>query len=472
MLCFTLFFLMAHEICSAGEYKGYKLMATNIPIGTTQRHEWHPWVEYNSADDEFMVIWNTSGKIREDCVPGDDYECSYSFHDVIGQRVSPKGNLLGGQITISPVEGPNENVSWKSMARHAYNPFMNEYMVAFSRNRLPNNPGRTNLIEIVRMDHNGQNIWALGPLMDPTPYNASHPDIAFNSVDETWLVVYNDKIWRGQGLASDFDNVGYMLKENGNHLMGPFPIGLTVGSKFAPYLDYNPTNNTYLIAWEEWLYGPAGQPWFFRPSECYGALLRGDGVTIDNITIIDDFDTEDEGYQIAPCVIYNPDMNEFLILEGDSKPSLIGIPGNQGGIIGRIILADGTPKGPEFVAFDTTGRQGSVKGVYVPQEKRYFIVFEDGRDYIPPDPPPMYGGVSDIYAIWLKPDGKPVGKEIPIFVGEGHQTMPSVAYSPHSDSILIAWRDENAPGDFTPIPGGAEMAPEAKADVKGAILCR
>ena len=32
-----------------------------------------------------------------------------------------------------------------------------------------------------------------------------------------------------------------------------------------------------------------------------------------------------------------------------------------------------------------------------------------------------------------------------------------------------AWRDENADGDFTPVGPGAVMAPEVKADVRGAI---
>jgi len=44
-----------------------------------------------------------------------------------------------------------------------------------------------------------------------------------------------------------------------------------------------------------------------------------------------------------------------------------------------------------------------------------------------------------------------------------------LAYSHHMQRFLIAWRDENAPGDFTPAGPGAPMAPEIKADVRGAL---
>jgi hypothetical protein len=44
-----------------------------------------------------------------------------------------------------------------------------------------------------------------------------------------------------------------------------------------------------------------------------------------------------------------------------------------------------------------------------------------------------------------------------------------LAYSPYMQRFLIAWRDENAPGDFTPVGPGAPMAPEIKADVRGAL---
>ena len=125
-----------------------------------------------------------------------------------------------------------------------------------------------------------------------------------------------------------------------------------------------------------------------------------------------------------------------------------------GGVVGRIINADGTPKGPDFVIADTPGSQATPKMVYVKKVKKYFVV---------------YANNTDIYAKWLKADGSPSGEEILIYAAPGTQSLPMLAYSPIKNRFLIVWRDENAPGDFAPAGPGAPMAPEVKADVRGAI---
>ena len=128
MFCVTVAVLMYPSI-SFSCY--FKVLSSGFSISTTQRHEWHPWVEYNTLDDEFLVFWNTSGKVRDDCTAEDDYECINSFHSVHAQRYSSKGTPLDDTITISPAEGPNDSVSWKSMPRLVYNQFRNEYMMVF-----------------------------------------------------------------------------------------------------------------------------------------------------------------------------------------------------------------------------------------------------------------------------------------------------------------------------------------------------
>jgi hypothetical protein len=91
--------------------------------------------------------------------------------------------------------------------------------------------------------------------------------------------------------------------------------------------------------------------------------------------------------------------------------------------------------------------------VYAKNHKKYFIVWQDTRNYIPaPDDSPYYQE-NDIYARWLDEDGSPVGDEIPIYIGEGDQSMPQMVYSPVSDRFLITWWDLNAPDDYEPLPG-------------------
>jgi len=62
----TAFFLMVPDIC-VGWDDGMEMLR-DVDF-STRRHEWYPSVEYNSIDNEFLVLWNTSGKLPEDC-PG------------------------------------------------------------------------------------------------------------------------------------------------------------------------------------------------------------------------------------------------------------------------------------------------------------------------------------------------------------------------------------------------------------------
>jgi hypothetical protein len=165
-----------------------------------------------------------------------------------------------------------------------------------------------------------------------------------------------------------------------------------------------------------------------------------------------------------PSIAHNPDRNEFLVIWADTSPSFDGFA-----VLGRIITSDSTPKGPDFVIVDKKGNQGAPKLAYVQKLQRYFIVWEDGRDFNPPPDASPFAADNDIYAIWVDSDGVPIGDDIPIYMGEGDQGMPTVAYSPVMDTFLIAWRDANAENDYEPTGPGAMMSPESKADVRGAL---
>ena len=454
--CFIMLFLMVLEACQ----NEMQVLTTGIPIGTTQRHEWHPWVAYNSVDGEFMVLWNTSGSLDG----SDSGVNAISYHSLDAQRVSIDGELLGSKIEISPPEGLNEEVTWKSMPKLAYNKFKNEYMIAYMIGYTYNNPKYPsdplywtyyNVIERVRINNMGE-IQGDGPaVLWPTTWNASHTAIAFNSKKQEYLVVFNDKyIFTND--VNIYDQPGFILDAEGNVISGD-PIGSPIrldsgtGSHFSPFVVYNPTEDTYMLNWEDFRHVPPGQSWMFGPFDIYGSMLDGEGnIIVDPVMNVDDTGLPDEGKtQVVPSIAHNPVDNEFLVAWTDTRPSLDG-----GGVVGRIINADGTPKGPDFVIADTPGSQATPKMVYVKKVRKYFVV---------------YANDSDIYAKWLKADGSPSGEEILIYAAPGSQSLPMLAYSPIKNRFLIAWRDENAPGDFAPAGPGAPMAPEVKADVRGAI---
>jgi hypothetical protein len=519
VFCLSVFLILVSGICSA---VNYEILDTGIAISTTPRHEWNPWVEYNAVDDEFLIIWNTSGILRDDCTAGDDYECTKSFQSIEATRISPDGNILEKPI-ISPAKGPLENVSWIAMPRISYNRFRNEYMGIFHmsgdtcvqcHDRNPqtgqpepadiskciichpgDNPGLCNLAKFhdpgkgascltchadctggsppapptphpdncigchkvndihyqightsygnelyeMRIDNNGI-VMTEPERLYKTPSSAGHPIMTFNSVRKQYLIANNDTFFTKQ-----YDNVGFIVDEDGKVIRGPLQIGEGEWSHFLYYVVHNPIDDTYFIPFEDFRH--ASGAWYFGPNDIYAALLDGEGNTLADFPVIEDT-AEGEYEQWYPCVAHNPDRNEFFVVWFDERPIF-----KDGGIVGRIFNSDGTPKGEPFVVVDESGSQGDMALVYVQKEKRYFMVWQDSRNYVPkPDDPPSKRE-NDIYGSWLDENGLPVGNEIVIYEGEGDQSMPQMAYSPVTDRFLITWWDLNAPEDYKPVPG-------------------
>jgi len=523
VLCFTVFLLMISHVYSATD--DYQVLKSRFAIDTTRRHAWNPSYAYNPVDDEFIVVWRSAGKLRDDCDPGDMYECASNFQSIDGARISPDAQVLN--ITVSPPGGPLDDVGYKCMAMVAHNPFRNEYMAIWAQgpencmmchegeeggNVRPSlcvfchpldDPGECNLVNLgehalancldchdylndcvsppvapsehfadcavchemdsihtrighapasykneiyeTRLDGAG-NVLTTPESIWPVIANASFPVIVFNTVRKQYLVVYGEKF-----VYSDYyNNIGVILDEDGDIVKEPFRADTGDMGCFIYYLAYNPDDDQYMVNWEDERHADDPSKIWMGPQSIFGCLLDGDGNMIADFPTMEYTVPEEGSMYYNPFQVYNPDRNEYLVSWVDTRPSLED--GN--GIYGRFIDTDGTFRGEPFAIVDGPQAQGYEEMVYVPKEKKYFLVWSDSRNYIPaPDDPPWIAE-NDIYATWLDDEtGLPVGDEIPIYVGEGDQTAPLVGYSPVSDKLLIAWWEVNVPNDYELIPG-------------------
>ena len=82
--CLALIILVFPIVSSAADME----ILSRVDISTERRHAWNPWVEYNPDKDEFFVIWNSTGKLRDDCSPDDDYDCVKSFQSIEAARIA------------------------------------------------------------------------------------------------------------------------------------------------------------------------------------------------------------------------------------------------------------------------------------------------------------------------------------------------------------------------------------------------
>ncbi|MEE8381606.1 MAG: hypothetical protein V3R78_07010, partial [Thermodesulfobacteriota bacterium] len=427
-------------------------MKYNFDISTGPRYESNVEVEYNPIENEFIGLWATNGPLRDDCGPGDMYECTNSFKSIDGRRISPDGEILGDPIQLSPPE-----LGEKHGPRFAHNIFTNQYMLAMPI--APTALGADMQMYIAGIDSVGNFQYGPKLLYDVGGGFAFLPEVIFNSVRREYLVVYNDynvfNVYQ--------NNVGFILDENGNPIHGPFPVGNHVGDAwrgaqfYASRGTYNPTNDTYLVVWEDFRYAT---DWL----ECdmYGTLLDADGNMIVESPIMDDHGTLGIADQRVPVPCYNPNRNEFLVVWRDFRPSL-----DNYGIMGRFIGADGTLKGPEFVVIDPPGMQGIMELLYIEEEKKYFANWTDTRNATEPGLFYFLSDNADIYAIWLDESGSPIGDEIPICVEPDVQMHAKMDYDPVKKRFLIAWYDYNAPNDY-----GAEDEPtgiSSDGDIRGTI---
>ena len=407
MLCCIVLFSTIPAL-SSGD--GMGSLNVDIEISATALHEWMPSVTYNPIENEFLVLWHTTG-VREE-----GGESMYSLH---AQRISPDGTLLEDAFSPLTSVGPGRRL----LPKAAHNIFTNQYMVTFCMEQT--GTGWDPFITLIESD----GTILSGPLvLSEKPTNANHPFIAFNSTRREYLVAYNDS------RNGEHDIFGVILNEEGSVVKEDFAICTAEGEQQNPFVYYNPKNDTYLLNWEDF----RNVSTWTEPGDIYGILLDGEGnVLAKDIPMVDDFGNEDEGGQWLNNIAYNPVKNEFLVSWMDTRPSMENV-----GIVGRIIKHNGVPGGPDFTLVDDApGAQFWHQALYLQGKNMYCAVWQDGRND-DPDVDIMQPTNSDIYGKFLSPAGTPVGSEFPICTDENNQKYTVLAYSPLMDRLLIAWRDE------------------------------
>ena len=107
-----------HQQTAAENYDIYGQRVTSggaltggmVPISTASGDQLHPQLAYNSAHDEFLVVW---GDGRTD-------------GDIYGQRLSGTGGLIGGNFAIAEV-----GTNYRSLPHVAYQPDAVDFMVTW-----------------------------------------------------------------------------------------------------------------------------------------------------------------------------------------------------------------------------------------------------------------------------------------------------------------------------------------------------
>ena len=300
--------------------------------GDPNRFGSEPAITYNSATNQYLVVWQGNGLDTQD------------KFEIFGQLLDANGGAIGGDFRIS-------NVTDVAAGRVAlelavtYNSVTNQYLVVWRGNGLATNDKFEIFGQLLGAD--GGAIGEDFPISNVTDVGtdraAIEPAITYNATTNAYLVV-----WVGDGLAtkSELEIFGQRLDADGGAIGGDFPIS-NVGpekdvnrSALNPAVTSNPTANKYLVVWE-------GDGLATEEFEIFGQQLNAEsGAEIGADFRISNMGTDGDRERDAldPAIAYNPAANQYLVAwEGNGLATQ-----NEFEIFAQPLSADGAEIGADL----------------------------------------------------------------------------------------------------------------------------
>jgi len=144
------------------------------------------------------------------------------------------------------------------------------------------------------------------------PGDDKYPDVAYNSQDDEYLVVFE---WEDVDGGSGRDLASIRVDANGQST-SPYSVARSNSyTDTRPAVAYNPTNNTYLAVWER-------SPGSDGAKDIYGAILSSSGALSGAEFVIASW----EGDQQYPAVAYSAARDRHLVVWEDHWPSWTNRP--------------------------------------------------------------------------------------------------------------------------------------------------
>jgi hypothetical protein len=333
--------IFGQRVDGDGSLLGNPDPSVNFAICTANTFQEAPSVAYNSAQDEYGVVW-------------DDHRNATSI-DIYGQRVDADGSLISGNVTASLddpvahelkpdliyrtnpadpnwpytlvflyendpdvfVEKVQLNIEMDAMNRGevltdtadrwgslsaCYDPASGQVLVAWADTRnSTNTEDPENDIYAARIDRDGH-VATPGSFAITTASGGQYDPVAgCSSSSHQYLVVYED----------DRDMSSQKLYGQrvwwGGQLVGPeFIVGVDALAAFDPTVAFDERENRFLVVWYDDLNGDI---------DIYGQLYYRDGLPIENNFVI----YQGSGAQVHPDVAYNSTSRSYLAVWEDQQ---------------------------------------------------------------------------------------------------------------------------------------------------------
>ncbi len=193
------------------------------------------------------------------------------------------------------------------------------------------------------------------------PGDDRYPDVAYNSQDDEYLVVFE---WEDTGSGGGRDLASIVVDSNGQAALSPNGVATSdIYTDTRPAVAYNPTNNTYLVVWER-------SPGSDGSKDIWGAILHSSGAVSGTAFAIDTTGTAQE----YPDVAYSTAVGRYLVVYEDNlgaePPNIWSRSLDDLGSSGQFRLISGDVAAQTRPAVAANGSNG-----------RWLVAWRDSRDY-------------------------------------------------------------------------------------------
>ncbi len=306
-----------------------------------------PSIVYNSTDSTYLVVWSgvsaaTSG--------------SQQKFEIFGQLLDSDGNKIGSDFQISSTLAENDLRLDAENPSVAYNSVDNNFLVVwdapasfFAINSTAVNDQNEIFGQLLTSD--GSEIGTDFRISDMGPpgqvdFDAEDPDVAYNPVQNNYLVV-----WSGDDARSQNEIYGQFISSNGAETgtndfrisdMGP--DGDVNFGAVNPSISYNMHDNNFLVVWS----GDDNTGDLVNgEQEIFGQLLTDAGLEtgLNDFRISDMGPDGDDGFDaLVPDVVFNAIDTSFLVAWRGND--IVNEAFFREEVYGQIVLPNGQETGP------------------------------------------------------------------------------------------------------------------------------
>ena len=242
-----------------------------------------------------------------------------------------------------------------------------------------------------------------------TTYETS-PAVAYNSDTNEWLVV-----WDSATDVHNRDIKAAILDADGN-VQNEFALASGQDNQANPSVAYGSNYGEYLVVWEHLEYNSENL-------NLAAQRVAADGSLTGSVIPVSTWEYE----QVLPNLVYNPDLDEFMIVWEDHHWAW----GATADIYGQRMSADGTLVSGNFgISWEEANLRLSPDVAYNTNTQEYLVTWE--YEHTESD--------HDVYERRVSSNGALPGTEIPISNENSWEGLPALVVG-NEYAFLVVWED-------------------------------